>query len=297
MKEKFRDEISISERIRKGNDRLGDGGRRMAELVLTHPEEVALSTAAKVAEQLNISEATVVRFAATIGYDGYPALRRALQNQIRRHLNPAQKLDQYAGRHDPESAGAQSFQSDLDDLRATQQSLSPTSVAQAVKLISSARQTYVLGIRSSFVVAFALYHHLNQILPAARLMDSVGGEIFDQLAHLDPRDVLVGISFPRYSKLTVQVMTLASRRGIKTIAITDGPLSPLARNASIVLTAQCSSKAFANSNVAPLALVNALVAEIAVKNRQQSVQSLDRLEDILHSAEALFTDNRAPKAK
>lgn len=295
MKEKFRAQTGVADRIRACSDRLGNGGRRMAEFVLAHPEEIALSTAAKVAQQLKLSEATVVRFATTVGYDGYPALRRALQNQIRHHLNPAEKLDRYAGRHEVETAGAQSFRSDLDDLRATERSLSPASMAQAVSIISSARQTCVLGLRSSFVVAFALYHHLNQILPATRLIDSVGGEIFDQLAHLDARDVLVGISFPRYSKLTVQVMTLAAQRGIKTIAITDGPLSPIAKAASLVLTARCSAKAFANSNVAPLALVNALVAEIAVRNREQSVQQLDRLERLLHGAEAIFTDSRPSK--
>jgi DNA-binding MurR/RpiR family transcriptional regulator len=296
MIEKNHDIGDLSERIRQATGRLGDGARSVAELVLSRPEEVALLPAAKVAEQLGISESTVVRFATAIGFDGYPALRRALQDRVRRHLDPTQRLERYAGRLKGRGAGTQSLLTDLDDLAATERDLPPAALADAVDRISEARQIYILGLRGSYGLAYTLYHYLNQTLRSVRLMEPGRGEAIEQLAHLDGRDLLIAISFPRYTRLTVQAMRLAAERGVGLIAITDGPLSPLAEHAAVTLSARCSSKAYANSNVGALGIINALVAEVAVKNRKQSIQSLARLETILQNAGVIYEDDRVRRS-
>ena len=278
----------VAERIRQATERLGSGGRSVAELVLSRPEEVALSPAARVAKRLGVSESTVVRFATTIGYPGYPALRRVLQDQVRHHLNPSQRLERYAERHGRRRATLQSFKFDLEDLTETQRTLAPASLAAAVHIISLAKETYVLGLRGSFGLAYTLYHQLNQTLSSVRLMDPGRGELIEQLAHIGPRDVLVGITVPRYTRLTIETMELAGRQNAKIIAITDGPLSPAAKHADVVLTAHCSARPFANSNIGALTVINAVVEETALKNRKRAVNSLERLEKMLRAADVLF---------
>ncbi len=280
----------LIERIRQSAARLGEGGRRVAELVLTHPEEVALLPAAKVAERLGLSESTVVRFAAAIGYDSYPALRRELQDHMRRYVAPSQRLAQFAEDPTRRTPAGQSFLDDLADVAATEHDLMPAAFAEAVQLISTARRTFVIGLRSSFVLAYTLYHHLNQTLGTVRLVDPARGESLDRLVGLKAEDVLVAIGFPRYTRLTVSAAAYAASEGARVITITDGPLSPLARHADVLLCARSSNKSFANSNVGALALANALISEITVANRQRAVPALDRLERMLFVGEVLADD-------
>lgn len=190
------DRSDVMERIRQASASLGAGARAVAELILSHPEEVALLPAAQVAARLGLSRSTVVRFAAAIGYDGYPALRRALQDQMRRHLAPAQRLTRYAEDPTRQTPAAQSFADDLDDVAATERGLAAADLAQAVTLISGARRAFVVGLRSSFVIAYTLYHHLQQTLGTVTLIDPARGEALDRLSPLGRGDVLVAIGFP-----------------------------------------------------------------------------------------------------
>ena len=282
----------VMERIRQASATLGGGGRSVAELILSHPEEVALLPAAQVATRLGLSESTVVRFATAIGYDGYPALRRELQDRMRRHLAPAQRLTRYADDPTRRTPAAQSFADDLADVATTERGLTPADLAAAVDLISAARRTFVVGLRSSFVVAYTLYHHLRQTLGTVHLVDPARGESLDGLASLGRDDVLVAIGFPRYTRLTVRAARFAAEEGAKVISITDGPLSPLARHAAVLLAARSSNKNFANSNVGALALANALIAEITVKNRRRSVSALARMEKMLAVGAVLADGDR-----
>lgn len=282
----------VIERIRQAADMLGGGGRSVAELILSQPEEVALLPAAQVAARLGISESTVVRFATAIGYDGYPALRRELQDRMRRHLAPAQRLARFAEDPTRRTPAAQSFADDLDDVAMTERGLAAADLTAAVELISAAKRTYVIGMRSSFVVAYTLYHHLRQTLGTLHLVDPARGEALDGLASLRADDVMVAIGFPRYTRLTVRAARFAAAEGAKVIAITDGPLSPLARSATVLLAARSSNKNFANSNVGALALANALIAEITVRNRKRAVPALARLEKMLGVGAVLADGDR-----
>ena len=143
MTETYFSPDELSQRIKKLADQLGKGGRSVAELVLSRPEEVALLPAAKVADQLGISESTVVRFATAIGFDGYPALRLALQKQLRQHLNPVQALNRYASQYEGKEAVRRSFQADLEEIAATERALNPPQLAEAARLIATARETHV----------------------------------------------------------------------------------------------------------------------------------------------------------
>jgi DNA-binding MurR/RpiR family transcriptional regulator len=298
MTEIMHQSAELVERIRKASVGLGEGARRVANFVLTRPEDIALLSAAKVAEQLGVSESTVVRLASAVGYDGYPALRRAVQEGLRRHLDPGRRLKAFVQGRDEHSAVARSFQSDISDLLATERQLDIASLNEAVNIVSSARQTYILGVRSSFGLAFTLYHHLNRTLHSVHQLNPSSGDAVDQLARLNEQDVLIGIGFPRYTRVTVELMALAAKRDVRVIAITDSAVSPLAQHASVVLTATCSADPFANSNVGALALINAIVSQVAVSNKERSVRSLNQLDQLLHESDVLYSERfRRPRLK
>ncbi len=277
----------VIERIQRMTGRLKGGARKVAELVVASPQEVALSPAARVAELLGISESTVVRFATALGYDGYPALRRELQDLIRRNLDPAQRLNDFATGSHPQRPLHRSFKLDAENLATTERGVVAKDFEAAVSLISAARTIYIFGLRSSFGIAHTLSYLLHQTLGTAKLLDTARGELPDQLMDIGPRDVLIAISFPRYTRLIIETMDIAAARKARLVAITDGPLSPLAVRADVVLKASCAGSGFANSNVAALGVVNALVAEIAVRNQPRAVKVLAQLERTLREGEVL----------
>jgi DNA-binding MurR/RpiR family transcriptional regulator len=280
---------TLIESIQAAYPGLSQGGRRVAELIVSRPEDVALSSAAKIAQELNVSESTVVRFATAIGFDGYPALRRTLQEDLRRHAAPAVRLSQHAPGHDrADSPAARSFQADVTDLLATQRGLDLARLTEAAELISSAREVHILGQRSSFGLAFTLFHHLSRMFRGIRLLDCGRGDVADQLVHLEDQDLLIGISFPRYARSTIETCSIVAARGIRLISITDGPLSPLASISTVMLSAYCSAEPFANSNVGALATINALISQTAIGNQPHSVRSLNLLEELLGQTGGIF---------
>lgn len=287
---------SLFESIQSAYPGLSKGGRRVAELIVSKPEEVALSSAAQIARQLKVSESTVVRFASAIGFDGYPALRRTLQEDLLRYASPADRLSKAAPKHGAaDSPALRSFQVDMTDLSATQRTLDLDKLNEAAEMIASAKEVHILGQRSSFGLAFTLFHHLSRMFRGIRLLDCGRGDVADQLAHLDDQDLLIGISFPRYSRTTVETCSIVAARGHRVISITDGPLSPLASVSTVTLAAYCSAEPFANSNVGALATINALVAQTAIGNQPRSVRSLNRLEKLLDETGGIFRQEREPR--
>jgi len=288
---------SLLQSIQSAYPDLSKGARRVAELIVSKPEEVALSSAAEIARQLKVSESTVVRFASAIGFDGYPELRRTLQEDLLRHAAPADRLSKSAPRRGVANSPAlRSFQADVTDLSATQRTLDLDRLNEAAEMIASANEVHILGQRSSFGLAFTLFHHLSRMFRGIRLLDCGRGDVADQLAHLEDQDLLIGISFPRYSRTTVETCSIVAARGHRVISITDGPLSPLASISAVTLTAYCSAEPFANSNVGALATINALVAQTAVGNQPRSVRSLNRLEKLLDETGGVFRNGREARA-
>lgn len=243
----------------------------MAQLILSEPAEVALLTAARVADRLQISESTVVRFAQAIGYAGYPALRRALQEHVRQSLTQMGRMAVTPATSG--SAARRSLDQDAENLRGLAESLDPAAMAQAVARITGARRVHVIGVRSVFGLADMLAFHLRHLVEQPVLLDPARGLRLDQMVGIGPQDVLIALSFPRYSRVVEGALRIARRHGAKTIVVTDGPLSPLAALADTLFTLGTRSLFFGNSLTAAMALVNALLSELLVVNRRHSLRS------------------------
>ena len=173
------------------------------------------------------------------------------------------------------------LQSDIEKIRMTLEELDRESFNRAVDAIVSARKIYIIGVRSSASVASFLHFYFNLIFDNVALVSAnTASEIFESLLRVGEGDVVIGVSFPRYSSRTVQAMSFARDRGADTIAITDSEASPLALISSCSLMARSDMVSFVDSLVAPLSLVNALLVAVSRRKNDELARTFRALEDI-----------------
>lgn len=272
---------SILHTIERNMPTFSKGQKRIADYILQNYDKAAFMTASKLGKLSGVSESTVVRFASELGYDGYPSMQRALQEMIRSRLTSTQRIqaaDNLFGGQDVLSAV---IQSDMDKLRMVAEEADRTEFNKVVDLILGAGHLYILGVRTSSFVAGYLNFYLHLIFKNVTLVQSsAAGEIYEQLAHIGRGDVLVGISFPRYSKMAIHAVEFACRRGAEVVAITDSALSPLYGMAAVSLLAPCDMISFVDSMAAPLSLLNALILAVGQQRRDDLSATLADMEQV-----------------
>lgn len=245
-------------------DGFSKGQKRIASYILENYDKAAFMTASRLGILAGVSESTVVRFASELGYDGYPSMQRALQDMIRSRLTSTQRI-QAAGDMFQDVLPAV-IQSDIDKLRQMLSHSNRSEFDRVVDKILSSRHVYILGVRSSSFVAGYLHFYMHLLSENVTLIQSnAAGEMFEQMLRMGAGDVLIAISFPRYSKVTINTVKFARDRGAEIIAITDNELSPVYQLSQAALLAPCEMISFVDSMVAPLSLINALL--VALSNR------------------------------
>ena len=269
----------LIQRLNHSGKKLSKSHRRIAECIVTHYDKAAFMTASKLGEYVGVSESTVVRFAAALGYEGYPQLQKALQELIRHRLTASQRFEMTSDM-DHTQMLTKVLKADITNIRATLDELDLKAFEDSIDLILSARRIYVLGLRASAPLAQFLAHYLNFISPMVTLVTSGISDIFEQLCRIGPGDLLIGISFPRYTSRTIEAMNFARGRGSSLIAITDGPLSPLHACADLCLTAKSEMASFVDSLAAPLSLINALIVAVGQRRRTEVAAFFEQMEDI-----------------
>ena len=265
---------------------LSKSQRSIGRYICMHYDKAAYMTAAKLGAIVGVSESTVVRFAIELGYDGYPALQQALRELIRTRLTALQRIEITNDRIGDADVLDTVLSSDIDKIKDTMESISHEDFNRAVDMILGARTIYIAGARSSASLASFLGFNLNLVFDNIKNVQASGGsEIFEQLIHIGPGDVLVGISFPRYSKRIINAVQYAKNNGAHVIAITDSRVSPLAQHAAALLTAKTDMASYVDSLVAPLSIINALIVAISRKKKSELEGIFDRLEGIWHEYE------------
>lgn len=261
------------------------GQRRIAEFITQHYDEAAFMTAARLGEEVGVSESTVVRFATELGFAGYPQLQKALQELIRSKLTIVQRLDVTRSRMTEEDLLRQVACSDISNIRHTLEDLDSEAFFAAVSRVVSARRVYVFGAGSCKHLAGFFTHYLQMLLggQVRRIAATSQSEIFEELLDLNPEDAIIGISFPRYSKKAVQTLHYAHSKGAGVVAITDSPLSPIAPYAHHLLTAHSDMASVVDSLVAPLSVINALIVAISLRTMDRTRSKLEELERLWHS--------------
>ena len=266
-------------KIENMRSKLSKGQKRIAEYIEEHYDKAAFMTASKLGETVGVSESTVVRFAVEIGYDGYPKLQKAMQELIKDKLTSLQRIEVTSTRFGEENILESVLNQDIEKIKRTIEEISHEDFRAAVKAIVEAENIYIFAVRSSSALANFLGYYFDLIFGNVRVVSTTSKiEIYEKLLHINENDVIIGISFPRYSKTAVEGMKFASDRHASVIAITDSMISPLVGPADHVLLASSDMASIVDSLVAPLSLINALIVATVLEKKASVENTFQRLE-------------------
>lgn len=257
------------------------GQKRIGRFILDNYDKAAFMTAARLGQAVDISESTVVRFAAELGYDGYPAMQKAMQEMIRSKLTTVQRIEVSYDRLGTQDVLEKVVQGDIEKLRMSLAELSREDFSASVEAIVKARRIYILGARSSSALADFLTFYFKLIFDnVCQVQASLASDMFEQLLRVGEGDVVIGISFPRYSTRSVRALEFARDQGATVVAVTDSELSPLYDTANYRLLAKSDMVSFADSLVAPLSVINALIVAVGRRKSDEVTATFQRLEQI-----------------
>lgn len=268
-------------KIQNNLSEFSKGQRLIARFIIEHYDKAAFMTASKLGVTVGVSESTVVRFATELGYDGYPHLQKALQEMIRNKLTSVQRMEVTTDRLGNQDVLRMVLNSDIEKIRMTIDEIDRDVFAAAVESILNAKRIYILGVRSSSALANFLGFYFNLLFDNVRLVHTNSvSEIFEQILRVEEGDVVIGVSFPRYSKRTLTALQYSKSCGSKVIALTDSRLSPLSQFADYTLIAKSDMASFVDSLVAPLSVINALIVAIGMRKKDEIAGVFDKLENI-----------------
>ncbi len=258
---------------------LTDAQRRAAQYIMDHYEEAIFLTASKLAKKAGVSEATVVRLAQVLGFDGYPKLQQMLRKNLQSRLTTVTRLEQTVQhvRSDGDVL-TKVMQQDIRNLSETLRDISPETFHRAVADMTRARRIYVVGLRGAHAPALVLALYLRYLEKQASPVIPGYGDVWNTLHGLDSEDLVIGISLPRYTRLTIEILEYAKGKGARVGAITDSLISPLARKADWVLPVHSMLDSFIESFTAAMSLVNALLTAMSIQNPEETMKALKERE-------------------
>ena len=277
--------------IEENMDGFSKGQRQIARFLLAHYDKAAYMTAAKLGSEVSVSESTVVRFVMELGYVGYPEFQKALQDLIRTKLTSFQRMEVTNHLIGEGDVLEKVLMSDVDKIKRTLEGVSHEAFGAAVDAIVGAKNIYIIGVRSSYTLASFLNYNLRMIFDNVRLIETTsGGELFEQILNIKEGDVIIAISFPRYSKRVINAVNYAKKAGAQVVALTDSYESPIAAEDNHVLVAQSDMASFVDSLVPPMSLLNALVVAVSRARESEVRERLHKLESIWEEYEVYETN-------
>ena len=278
-------------KIDKNYEQMSKGQKLLADYILKNYDKAVFLTAAKLGKVVGVSESTVVRFATQLGYQGYPGFQKALEELVRNKLNSIQRMEVTYGRISQSEILASVLQSDIEKIKLPLANMDQNAFELAVDTILNAKRIYVVGIRSCAPLANFLSFYLNLIFDnVTSVHTNSSSEIFEQLIRIGAEDVIIGISFPRYSMRTLKALEFASNRKAKVITLTDSVHSPMTLYSSCNLIARSDMASIVDSLVAPLSVVNALVVALCMKKQKDVIATLETLEQIWDEYQVYSSD-------
>ena len=257
------------------------GQRLIANYILERYDKAAYLTAAKLGAIVGVSESTVVRFALELGYDGYPDFQHSLQEIIRNRLTSFQRIEVTNNLIGDGNVLDKVLLSDAEKIRRTMEEIDHASFEEAVDRIVSAKRIYIIGVRSSSSLAGFLNFNFRMIFDNVKFVQTTSGsEMFEQIMRIGEGDVMIAISFPRYSKRIINAVEYARSKNANVVALTDSKISPIAQFANQLLIAQSDMASFVDSLVAPLSIINAIIVAVSRKKQDELTERLRILEEV-----------------
>lgn len=281
----------LTSRINECYGSLSKGQKILATYITDNYDKAVFLTAAKMGQVVGVSESTVVRFATHLGYKGYPEFQKALEEMVRNKLNSIQRMEVTYGRISQSHILETVLQSDQEKIKDTLEHIDEHAFELAVDTIIKAKHIYIVGIRSCAPLAAFMAFYFNLMFENVTLLQTNNSsELFEQMVRISKDDVIIGISFPRYSMLTLKAMEFANNRNAKVITLTDSVHSPMNLYSSCNLIARSDMASIVDSLVAPLSVINALIVALCMKKQGEVAKTLETLEDIWNEYQVYEND-------
>ena len=281
----------LTSRINECYGSLSKGQKILATYITDKYDKAVFLTAAKMGQVVGVSESTVVRFATHLGYKGYPEFQKALEEMVRNKLNSIQRMEVTYGRISQSHILETVLQSDQEKIKDTLEHIDEHAFELAVDTIIKAKHIYIVGIRSCAPLAAFMAFYFNLMFENVTLLQTNNSsELFEQMVRISKDDVIIGISFPRYSMRTLKAMEFANNRNAKVITLTDSVHSPMNLYSSCNLIARSDMASIVDSLVAPLSVINALIVALCMKKQGEVAKTLETLEDIWNEYQVYEND-------
>jgi len=233
---------------------------KIARFILDSPQEAAFLTASRLASIVEVSEATVVRFASFLGFPGYGKMRDAISHMVLDGLSTVERIRDYK-KETEESYLEKIVGKDVEALSRVQGHLPEEQLEALSRAITEAAAVFVAGARSSYALAYYLHFYLSWIRPSVTLLSE--STAFEMLENAEKGSLVIGISFPRYTRWTVEILRYAGEKELQTGAITDSLVSPLAMESSFVVTVPYTPVSFIDSFTAPICFMNCIILSVS----------------------------------
>ncbi len=288
---KFEADVDVITRINECYSRMSKGKKNIAGYICDHYEQAVFMTAAELGKIVGMSESTVVRFAMSLGYEGYPEFQKALAAWVGDKFGSVEKVGRRFGRSSEGEILKTILQSDISNIQHTINNIDVSAFKTAVDIILKARTVYIVGLRSCEPLADFLHFYLNMIRGNNVLIRTTSvSEMFEQMIRIGDRDCIIGISFPRYSMRTLKCMEFANDRNAKVITITDSVHSPMNLYSSCNILAKSEMASLVDSLVAPLSVINALVVALCMRRPNEVQADLKMLEETWNNYQVYLND-------
>lgn len=271
----------LLERLQEEMPRFSKSQKRIAEYISENFVHASYFTASSLSGEIGVSESTIVRFATELGFAGFPEMQQELRNLILHRLTSVQRLERTRNYIKEKELDILPlvFQSDVDRIRQTEKELDAEMFRASVEALSKAKSVYVVGTHSMGALAQILGYYLNFMFDNVRVITaSTGTEMLERLYHIKKDDVVIGISFPRYSSATTEALRFCRKAEAKVILLTDRKQSVVSECADYPLIAKTGMVSFIDSLTAPMSVINALIAATAIERAEELEQNLVQLE-------------------
>lgn len=271
----------LMSKIKNNFHKFSKGQKMIAQFIIEHYDKAAFMTAAKIAERVDVSESTVVRFATFLGYSGYPEMQKALQVLIKNKLTAVQRIGLNDDVNDKLKLHKKILKNEMNNMRFLFEQFDIEALDRATELILNANRVFVLGLRTSSTLSNYLGFYLDVILDNVKVLNNSGvNSLYEEIIRVKNNDLMIIISYPRYSKTTIDAAKFVKEKGVKIVAITDTEESPAYSLADASILAKSNIVSFVDSLVVPMTIINNLIINISLKEKEEIVEYYNILEKL-----------------
>ncbi|GAA0725674.1 MurR/RpiR family transcriptional regulator [Clostridium malenominatum] len=249
----------------------------IADYIKENYSDIVFLSIQELGDSMGVSNSSITRFCRELGYGGYAEFQKALQSLIQKDITPMKEIKKsISDLRDEEDILQKTIELNIATLQSMYSESMKKDFQQAVELVSEGKKVYIVGTRSTFTVAFYLYFMLSRFMDNVVLLSPGQMDVYDKISSIDKEDVLISISFSRYTKFTSDVTNFFKNKGCKIVVVTDSHSSPVAVKGNCVLILKNSSSTY--SYVATMTALNALVTAVGAKNQEETLAKMDEKE-------------------